>query len=150
MTDLAYDDAPVFALVDDHIHSAHLFSRMLRASDAVAQVKWLGTAEEALPELQRMLGGSQSDTPDLIVVDLKAHPAANEDFLRKIAPRARSAGVLVAAVAADLDSEKRRRLLDAGATEAFERHHEFDAYQREVALISSFWVRETSTWPIRA
>ena len=32
MTDPAEDDAPVFALVDDHIHSARLFARTLRST----------------------------------------------------------------------------------------------------------------------
>jgi DNA-binding NarL/FixJ family response regulator len=150
MTDLAYDDAPVFALVDDHIHSAHLFSRMLQASQALAQVKWLGTAEEALPELARMLDRAAGDTPDMIVVDLKSHPSANEDFVGKIAQRAKDAGVLIAAIVADLDPIKRNRLIEAGASKVFERHHEFEAYQREIAEISSFWVRETDTWPILA
>jgi CheY-like chemotaxis protein len=150
MTDLGESDAPIFALVDDHLHSARLFTRTMRDTDGLAQVKWLGDADRAILELSQLLSDNDGNTPDLIVVDLKSHSAANEDFIARIAPHAKSAGVPVTAVVADLDAEKRHRLLEAGASAAFERHHDFDAYRREIEQISSFWVRETGTWPIRA
>lgn len=149
MTSPAEDDAPVFALVDDHVHSARLFARTLRNADAPVQVRWLGDAGRAMRSLERLLTDTGS-TPDMIVVDLKADSAANENFVTRLAPHARTAGVPVAVMAAGLDPQKRQRLLSAGAAAAFERHHDFDAYRHEVEQISSFWVRETGTWPIRA
>jgi len=150
MTSPAEDGAPVFALVDDHVHSARLFARTLRHTDAPVQVRWLGDAGRALRSLERSLAGANGTTPDMIVVDLKADSAANENFVTRIAPHARTAGVPVAVMAAGLDPQKRQRLLAAGAAAAFDRHHDLAAYRREIEQISSFWVRETGTWPIRA
>lgn len=149
MTDSA-DDAPVFALVDDHIHSARLFSRTLRETEGVAQVKWLGNAERAFRALVRLLGDTDGNTPDMIVVDLKSHSGANEDFIARLSPHAQNAGIPLAAVVAGLNADTHQRLLEAGANAVFERHHDFQAYRREIAQICSFWVRETGTWPIRA
>ncbi|WP_116654548.1 response regulator [Pelagibacterium sediminicola] len=150
MTDPAEDDAPIFALVDDHIHSARLFARTLRRTGAFVRVRWMGNAGRALRSFERLLSNRGPGTPDMIVVDLKASSAANENFLTRIASQARAAGIPVAVMATDLDHDKRQRLLSAGATAAFDRHHEHDAYRRQVERISSYWVRETGTWPIRA
>lgn len=150
MTDPAEDDAPVFALIDDHIHSARLFARTLRSTDAFVRVRWMGNAGRALRSLERLLSDRGTGTPDMIIVDLKASSAANENFLARIAPQARAAGIPVAVLATGLDHDKRQRLLSAGATAAFDRHAEHGAYRRQVERISSYWVRETGTWPIRA
>lgn len=149
MSDTA-TDAPIFALVDDHIHSAELFGRTLRDTEDLAQVRWLGNAERAFDALVPLLRNIGVDTPDMIVVDPKSDSGANEDFVARLAPHARKAGVPLAAVVAGLNTDKHNRLLQAGASAVFERHHEVEAYRREIARICSFWVRETATWPIRA
>lgn len=151
MTDIAVaEDVPVFALVDDHIHSARLFTRTLRDAGALADIRWLGDARRALRALETLFGDTGEDTPDMVIVDLKSHSAANEEFVALIAPMARQAGVPVTVLVARPDAEKRRRLITAGASAVFERHHDRNAYQREIARLSSFWVLETGTWPIRA
>src|SRR5690606_4194967 len=98
-------------------------------TDGLAQVKWLGGADRAIRALVQLLDGADGNTPDMIVVDLKTHSAANEDFIVRIAPHAKSAGIPVTAVVAGLDAEKRERLLGAGAAAAFERHHDLAAYR---------------------
>ncbi|WP_196257967.1 response regulator [Pelagibacterium limicola] len=150
MYDLQEDGAPVFALVDDHVHSADLFARTLHDTGAVVQVKWLGDADRAIIALESAFDARDTSVPDLIVVDLKSHSSANENFLQQISLPAKAAGIPVAVFAAGITPEKQQRLIEAGAAAVFERHPDRNAYRREVAQISSFWVRETDTWPIRA
>lgn len=149
MSDLA-PGKPLFVLVDDHIHSARLLSRTLREGEAPAQLIWLGDACRARRSLDSMLAHSNESTPDMIIVDLKAHSRASQEFIAAIAPRARALDIPVVAIALSLDAELRNSLIAAGACAVFERHHNLDAYRAEIAQLSEFWVRETVTWPIRA
>lgn len=149
MTDLAYG-MPIFALVDDHIHSARLLSRTLAEADTPARVRWLGSELRALRSLERLLVQHGANVPDMIVVDLKSHSGASENFIVRIAAWARTAGTPIVAIAPSLDAGVRNGLLAAGAAAVFERHHDLNIYRREMEQLPAFWVRETATWPIRA
>ena len=143
-------DAPVFALVDDHIHSARLMRRALSQAPAPARLVWLGRGDRARRSLERMLDRPGTKTPELIIVDLKSHSLATETFLSEFRNRADATGIPMVAVTDDMSAAARNRLLQAGARAVFERHHELKAYLAEMASLTTFWIRETVTWPIRA
>lgn len=149
MTDVS-EGKPVFVLVDDHIHSARLLSRTLREAATPAQVVWLGDARRARRTLKSIFADRPDRTPDMVIVDLKSHSSAAEEFIAEIRDAAEKAGVPIAAIAPSLDAQARNALITAGANGVFERHHDLDTYRREMAHLTSFWVRETATWPIRA
>lgn len=149
MTDTS-EGKPVFVLVDDHIHSARLLSRTLRDAANPAQVVWLGDARRAKRTLNTIFAERPEQTPDMLIVDIKAHSTATQDFISEIRDVAEKAGVPIAAIAPSLDAPARNALITAGANGVFERHHDLDTYRREMAHLTTFWVRETATWPIRA
>ncbi|MCD7060341.1 hypothetical protein [Pelagibacterium xiamenense] len=144
------DDKPVFALVDDHIHSARQLSRTLAAAPDPAFLVWLGDAGRARRVLTEIFASRPERTPDMVIVDLKGHSTATSEFIADIAKLVHNADIPVVALASTLDAQTRNALLAAGADAVFERHADLDVYRREMAQLTGFWVRETATWPIRA
>lgn len=144
------EEWPVFALVDDQVHSARLMTRTMIEADSPARVIWLGDARRAKRSLQALLDEAAVNTPDMIIVDLKTHSGATAEFISEIGNLKAKADVPVAAIAASLDAESRNAILGSGADAVFERHHDLVQYRKEMAQLTSFWVRETATWPIRA
>ncbi|RYE53202.1 MAG: hypothetical protein EOP20_13755, partial [Hyphomicrobiales bacterium] len=82
-------------MIDDDGHSAHLFMRMLAANDG-PDVQHYGD-EEGLADLAEILSDPQTDWPELLVVDLKAHSDANLEFIRLHQAWLRQKGVAVVA-----------------------------------------------------
>lgn len=143
-------DLPTFVLVDDHVHSARLLRRTLREVATPARLVWIGPARRAGKTVESLLSGAPERRPDMIIVDLKAYSAATEEFIARIRAMADKANVPIVAIAPSLDAELRNALISAGASAVFERLAESEAYRAEMAHLTSFWVRETLTWPIRA
>jgi ActR/RegA family two-component response regulator len=135
----AVDNAPYFALVDDDAHSAHLLTRMLLAHGS-PRVKTFEGADDAIARLMPALT-AQPVLPTLVIVDLKAHSAANLEFVAKLALVAGKFDILIAVMAQWPDRQAIADLEDAGAAVVFTRHPELDAYRREAANIVSFWAR---------
>lgn len=141
------DGRPVFGLVDDNVHSARLLSRTLAGGDFPARVIWLGNAGRA----QRTLGARLAASGlDMVIVDLKTHSKATEDFISRIAGNCAQAGVRIAAISDDLSGETRNALIGAGAEAVFQRYHDLASYRAEMEMLTSFWVRESRIWSIRA
>ena len=134
------ENMPFVALVDDDQHSAHLLTRMLLAHGA-PHIQWYGGADDGRAMLTGVLANPAANWPSLLIVDLKAHSAANLEFIASIQSLARQKGVPVVVMAPLLDREGREALHDAGASAVFFRHAELDAYRREAAGIVSFWAR---------
>lgn len=133
------DNTPYFALVDDDAHSAHLLTRMLLAHGAPRIVTFTDAADAAsrlFPSL-----ASAAACPTLVIVDLKAHSAANLEFVVVLATVAGKLDIPVAVMAQRPDRQHTADLHDAGVTAVFTRHAERDAYRREAANIVSFWAR---------
>ncbi|GGA44899.1 response regulator [Pelagibacterium lentulum] len=141
---------PTFVLVDDHVHSARLLRRTLHEAATPARLVWIGPAKRAGKTVKALLFGAPERKPDMIIVDLKAHSAATEEFIASIRDIADEADVPVVAIAPSLDGELRNALISAGARAVFERLADSEAYRAEMAHLTSYWVRETLTWPIRA
>lgn len=141
---------PIFVLIDDHVHSARLLSRTLRALAGPARLIWLGNAERARRKLPEMLESGRTAAPDLIIVDLKSYSGQTADFAAEFARKATAAGVPVVAFSGDTGDAAKRRLHESGVAAVFERHHDLAAYRSEIEKVMTFWVHETRTWPIRA
>ena len=128
------------ALVDDDQHSAQLLTRMLLAHGAPS-IQWYGGASDGQTMLTAVLGDTSGRWPSLVIVDLKAHSAANLEFLRATQSLLRQKNVPVAVMVQSSAPDNRDTLLAAGATNVFIRHAELDAYRREAASLVSFWAR---------
>ncbi len=133
-------DAPFIVLIDDDEHSAHLLTRMLSAHGAPA-IRHFATAQSGETALSAILNDPQATWPGLLIVDLKAHSAANAEFATRNHALLRQKGIPLAIMAAPTDRDGRRLLLDAGASVVFFRQAELDAYRHEAAAIVSFWAR---------
>lgn len=136
------DEQPLIALADDDTESARSLLRTL-AELGSRRVKWHGDAERSLKLFAESFSDDPARWPSLIVVDLKAAPSANVDFigaLKAMMPEvaAPATAPLVVAMAPNLERETRTRLIDAGAAAVFERHSEPVAYQQEVANLIGF------------
>jgi len=136
------DEQPLIALADDDTESARSLLRTL-AELGSRRVKWHGDAERSLKLFAESFSDDPARWPSLIVVDLKAAPSANVDFigaLKAMMPEvaAPATGPLIVAMAPSLERETRTRLIDAGAAAVFERHAEPVAYQQEVANLIGF------------
>jgi DNA-binding response OmpR family regulator len=138
--DVVTGDTPFIALIDDDGHSAHLLTRMLLAHGA-PDVKHfnLPTAAEAF--LTATLADARVEWPGLVIVDLKAHSAANLEFALRNQALLRQKGVPLAVMTQPTDRAGRQVLHDAGASAVFFRQADLDAYRHEVASIVSFWAR---------
>jgi len=135
-----WDDTPFIAIIDDDEHSAHLLTRTLLAQGAPA-VRHLGDGEAGWPALLAILGDVNRIWPDLLVVDLKAHSAANLDFVARGQSTLRQKGVPLVVMTQPLDRNGRQALYDAGASAVFFRQAEYDAYWHEVAGLIDFQAR---------
>lgn len=144
------DHKPVFALVDDHIHSARQLRRALTIAPEPATLRWLGGAKRGARVLKDVFARHPERIPDMVIVNLSSYSTASADFIDAIKAHARDAGVPVVALAQSLDAPVRNALIAAGANGVFERHPDCETYRREMAHLTRFWVRETATWPIRA
>lgn len=133
------DNTPYFALVDDDAHSAYLLSRMLAAHGS-PRVQTFTDAAEAIARLIPSLG-TPAVWPTLLIVDLKAHSAANLEFVATLAPVIGKREIPIAVMVQRPDRKMSAELHDAGAAAVFTRHAELDAYRREAANIASFWAR---------
>lgn len=133
------DNTPHFALVDDDAHSAHLLTRMLLAHGA-PRIETFTSAADAIARLIPSLA-IRAAWPTLVIVDLKAHSAANLEFVALLAPVIGKLDIPVAVMAQRPDRQHTAELHDAGAAAVFTRHAELDAYRREAANIVSFWAR---------
>lgn len=133
------DNTPYFALVDDDAHSAHLLARMLLAHGA-PRIETFTDAADAMDRLVPSLA-TAAVWPTLVIVDLKAHSAANLEFVTLLAPLVGKLDIPVAVMAQRPDRQHSADLHDAGASAVFTRHAELDAYRREAANIVSFWAR---------
>ncbi len=134
------DNLPFVALIDDDEHSAHLLTRMLLAHGS-PDVRWYGGASEGRARIQAVLGDVSANWPGLLIVDLKAHSAANLEFVASIQALVRQKGVPVAVMTQAHDRAAHQALYDAGASAVFFRQAELNAYRREAAGIVSFWAR---------
>ena len=132
------DNTPYFALVDDDAHSAHLLTRMLLAHGA-PRIETFTSAADATARLMPSLATAAAWLT-MVIVDLKAHSAANLEFVAKLAPVIRN-DIPVVVMAQRPDRQHIADLHDAGADAVFTRHAERDAYRREAANIVSFWAR---------
>ena len=134
------DNTPYIALVDDDAHSARLLTRMLLAHGSPRIETFDGPAD-AMERLAPALGHGAQQWPGLVIVDLKAHSAANLEFVAMLAPAIGKLDIPVAVMAQRPDRQHTAELHDAGAAAVFTRHAELDAYRREAANIVSFWAR---------
>jgi DNA-binding response OmpR family regulator len=132
------DNTPYYALVDDDAHSAHLLTRMLLAHGA-PRIVTFANADDAIARLLPSLS-TPATWPTLVIVDLKAHSAANLEFVAKLAPVIGN-DIPVVVMAQRPDRQHTADLHEAGADAVFTRHAERDAYRREAANIVSFWAR---------
>ncbi|WP_404402662.1 hypothetical protein [Pelagibacterium halotolerans] len=144
------ENKPVFALVDDHVHSARQLSRTLSAAPEPAFLVWLGGANRGKRILMEIFTARPERTPDMVIVNLKGYSSASAEFIADIEKLVHNADIPIVALASTLDASTRNTLLAAGASAVFEHHADLDAYRREMAQLTRFWVRETATWPIRA
>lgn len=128
------------ALVDDDTHSARMMIRMLLAHGAPS-VDWLAAADVAEKTFLDENAGTSGDLPALVLVDLKSSSRATADFISRLRAMPKTADLLIAAMASDLDRSHREPLLIAGADAVFQRHADANAYRREAASIVSFWVQ---------
>lgn len=133
-------DVPFIALIDDDGHSAHLLTRMLLAHGS-PDVKHFADASAGEAFLAEVLSDVAREWPGLVIVDLKAHSAANAEFLARNQALLRQKGVPLAVMTQVTDRAVRQRLQDAGASAVFFRQAALDAYRREVAAMVSFWAR---------
>jgi CheY-like chemotaxis protein len=131
---------PYLMLVDDDGHSARLLTRMLLAHGAPS-IQWIESSAEGLSQIKGLLAEPGKHLPGLVIVDLKSSSSAATEFVTAIASLERSRGLVIAAMAPNLDRTTRDSLLDAGADAVFERHADLQAYRAEAAAIVSFWVR---------
>lgn len=141
---------PVFALVDNDVHSARLMKRVLASVADHVELTWLGDARRAKRSLVELFDQRSDSMPDLVIVDLKAHSSASADFVTEIRNHAKAAGVAIVAIVEEDAGTEPGRLRHAGADAVFVRHPDLAAYAAELEAITEFWVRETVTWPIRA
>ncbi|MDB5529695.1 MAG: response regulator transcription factor [Devosia sp.] len=132
------DNTPYYALVDDDAHSAHLLTRMLLAHGA-PRIVTFANATDAIARLFPSLA-TPATWPSLVIIDLKAHSAANLEFVALLAPVIGN-DIPVVVMAQRPDRQHIADLHDAGADAVFTRHAERDAYRREAANIVSFWAR---------
>ena len=133
------DNTPYVALVDDDAHSARLLTRMLLAHGS-PRIETFVSAADAITRLIPSLAAPEK-WPTLVIVDLKAHSAANLEFVAMLAPVIGKLDIPVVVMAQWLDRQASVALHDAGAAAVFTRHAELDAYRREAANIVSFWAR---------
>lgn len=124
------------ALIDDDARSANLLTRTLVAHSAPG-VQYYGDGVAALPRLQAVISDSAANRPAMIVLDLKAHSAANLDYLVTIAPLLAKIDIPFVVLTAQADTQS-RALLDHGAAAVFVRHADRDAYRRVAADIIEF------------
>jgi CheY-like chemotaxis protein len=136
----AVDNTPYLALVDDDAHSARLLSRMLLAHGSPRIEDFAGVAD-AVARLTPTLSPGSRAWPSMIIVDLKAHSAANLDFVTALAPIVGKLDVPVIVMVQSAERPLAAALHDAGASAVFIRHADREAYRREAANIVSFWAR---------
>lgn len=141
---------PVFALVDNDIHSARLMKRVLASVAEDVELLWLGDANRAGRSLVEVFDRKRDWMPDLVIVDLKSRTSASADFVAEIRNHAKAAGVAIVAIVEAHAETEPGRLRRVGADAVFTRHPDLAAYRAEIEAITEFWVRETVTWPIRA
>lgn len=134
------DKLPYVALIDDDEHSAQLLTRMLLAHGSPG-LRWYGGASEGAARLRAVLGGPGTNWPSLLIVDLKAHGAANLEFVASAQALLRQKGVPVVVMAQPQDRQDVQAFYDAGASAVFFRQAGLDAYRREAAGIVGFWAR---------
>ena len=140
MDALSNTKQPYLMLVDDDAHSARLLTRMLLAHGAPS-IHWIESSAEGLSQIKGLLAEPGKPLPGLVIVDLKSSSTAASEFIAAISGLERSRGLVIAAMAPDLDRPTRDRLIKAGADAVFERHADLHAYRAEAAAIVSFWVR---------
>lgn len=133
-------DAPYIVLVDDDHHSAYLLTRMLAAHGA-PNIRHYAGDDEGEKTLAAILADHEAIWPGAVIVDLKAHSGANEEFVARNSALLRQKGVPLIVMAPPTGRTGRQSLLDAGASAIFFRQAELDAYRREAAAIVSFWAR---------
>lgn len=128
---------PVFALVDDHVHSARLMRRVLDVVADNVALTWLGDARRARRSLCGLDTREAGSAPDLIVVDLKSHSAATGEFVAELRNHAKAAGVALVAIAKTHDDGEHDRLRRLGADAVFIRHPDLDAYKGQIEAMTS-------------
>lgn len=138
---LDMSDPPFIVLIDDDDHSAHLLTRMLTAHGA-PEIRHFSSAAAGKDALTAILSDPEATWPGLVIVDLKAHSGANQDFAASCTGLLRQKGVPLAIMTPPTDRVGRQALHDAGASAIFFRQAELDAYRREASAIVSFWARQ--------
>lgn len=136
----AVDNTPYLALVDDDAHSARLLTRMLLAHGS-PRIEDFVSAADAVARLMPVLSQNSLAWPSMIIVDLKAHSAANLEFVTALAPVIGKLDIPVVVMAPPLERSVAAALHNAGAAAVFTRHADREAYRREAASIVSFWAR---------
>ena len=134
------DHMPRLALVDDDAHSARLLTRMLVAHGSPRIETFTGPAD-AFARLTPTLSQAPQAWPSMVIVDLKAHSAANLEFVTALAPLVANHDIPIAVMAPWSERPDLDALHEAGAAAVFTRHADHDAYRREAANIVSFWAR---------
>lgn len=136
----AVDNTPYLALVDDDAHSARLLTRMLLAHGS-PRIADFASAADAVARLLPALSQGSRAWPSMIIVDLKAHSAANLEFVAALAPVIGKLDIPVVVMAQSAERPAAAALHEAGAAAVFTRHADREAYRREAANIVSFWAR---------
>jgi CheY-like chemotaxis protein len=136
----AVNNTPYIALVDDDAHSARLLTRMLLAHGS-PRIADFADAADAMARLAPVLSAGQRVWPSMIIVDLKAHSAANLEFVSALAPIVDKLDIPVVVMAQSAEQPATAALHEAGAAAVFTRHADREAYRREAAKIVSFWAR---------
>lgn len=134
------DDTPFIAIIDDDEYSAELLTRALLAQGAPL-VRHLGDGEAGWQALLAILGDVNAAWPGLLIVDIKAHSAANAEFVARHQAALRQRGIPMAVMTQPLSRAGCQDLLEAGASSVFFRQAERDAYRREAEGLVNFWAR---------
>lgn len=143
-------ESPLFVLVDDQMHSARLMWRTLSGIDPTITFRWLGNAGRGARLLADIFDGVASRTPQLIIIDLKAHSRATAEFVATIAATADLLDIPIAAMSPSLEPREREVLLASGADGVFERHGNLTTYTEEVRQLAAFWRHARAPKKIRA
>ncbi len=121
---------PDFVLIDDDPHSARFLMRKLEAA-ARQSISWEYHEDAEAGRNALSARRAAGDHADLVIVDLKAHSQANEEFISAIVP----AGSPVVTMIAGADDARRGALRRAGVAEVFDRPADIDAYTAEVSKL---------------
>ena len=131
---------PFLAVVDDDALSARQTIRMLIAHGAPS-VSWVEPVKADGSCVAELWLAPDSERPAMVVVDLKRGDAT-ADCIAALRATPVGSELLVVGLAAEGDTEQRRRIESAGADAVFERHADVSALRREAAAMVSFWVRQ--------